>query len=232
MIQHRPKIPQRALALALAALCFAIYAQVRHHEFVDYDDYVTILHYDALEVSSISQAVQVAVTPYHANWIPLTTLSLALDRRLYGEQPRGYLLTNVALHALATAVLFLALAAMTGATWRSAFVAAVFAAHPLHVESVAWANERKDVLCGVFWMLALAAQRGATAFGPALRHGPRVRDPRAARQADGGDAAVRAAAARLLAAAPALAARRAREAADVRRGARDCRRCRGDADPQ
>ena len=146
-----------ALAFALAALCFAIYAQVRHHEFVDYDDYITILHYDALEVYSISEAVRVAVTPYHANWIPLTTLSLALDRWLYGSDPRGYLLTNVALHALASALLFLALDAMTGAPWRSAFVAAVFAAHPLHVESVAWATERKDVLCGVFWMLALAA---------------------------------------------------------------------------
>ena len=146
-----------ALALALSALCFAIYAQVRHHEFVDYDDYITILHYDALEVSSISEAVRVALTPHHANWIPLTTLSLALDRWLHGSEPRGYLLTNVALHALASALLFLALDVMTGAIWRSAFVAAVFAAHPLHVESVAWATERKDVLCGVFWMLALLA---------------------------------------------------------------------------
>jgi len=146
-----------ALSLLLAALCFAIYAQVRHHEFVDYDDYITILNYDALEVSSIPEAVRVALTPYHANWIPLTTLSLALDRWLYGSEPRGYLLTNVALHALASVLLFLALDAMTGAAWRSAFVAAVFAAHPLHVESVAWATERKDVLCGVFWMLALVA---------------------------------------------------------------------------
>jgi tetratricopeptide (TPR) repeat protein len=156
----RTRSLRAAIALGLVAACFAVYAEVRHHEFVDYDDYKGILHRQELEVASLREALAVALSPHHANWVPLSTLSHQLDRRLYGVAPAGHLLTNVALHALASAVLFLALAAMTGATGRSAFVAAVFAVHPLHVESVAWASERKDVLCGLFWMLTLAAHAG------------------------------------------------------------------------
>jgi tetratricopeptide (TPR) repeat protein len=149
-----------AIGFALVAACLAIYAQVGDHEFVDYDDYITIVHNDALSADSLAEALRVAVTPHHANWIPLTTLSLVLDRRLHGSSARGQLLGNVALHALASLLLFLALEQLTRSTWRSAFVAAVFAVHPLHVESVAWASERKDVLCGVFFMLTLYAYAG------------------------------------------------------------------------
>ncbi len=95
--------------------------------------------------------------PYHMNYIPLTLLSLRIDYALYGERPAGYLLTNVALHTASALLLFLALARMTGAVGRSAFVAAVFAVHPLHVESVAWASARKDALSGLFFTLALLA---------------------------------------------------------------------------
>lgn len=80
-----------------------------------------------------------------------------MDYAIWGLRAGGFLLTNVALHAASSAMLFLALARMTGAVWRPAFVAAVFAIHPLHVESVAWVAERKDVLSGLFWMLTLWA---------------------------------------------------------------------------
>ena len=84
---------------------------------------------------------------------PLTWLSLMLDYQLYGLNAGGYHLTNLLLHILSTLLLFWPFNRMTGAIWRSAFVAALFALHPLHVESVAWVAERKDVLSGFFWML-------------------------------------------------------------------------------
>ncbi len=97
-----------------------------------------------------------AITTYHAcNWHPLTWLSHMLDCQLYGLKPGGHHLTNVLLHAAAAILLFLALRRMTGALWPSAWVAAVFAIHPLRVESVAWVAERKDVLSGLFFMLTL-----------------------------------------------------------------------------
>jgi Tfp pilus assembly protein PilF len=97
-----------------------------------------------------------AFTTFHAgNWHPLTWLSLMLDGQLSGNNPFAYHLQNVVLHALNTALLYLTMASMTGARWRSAFVAACFALHPVHVESVVWISERKDVLSGLFWMLTL-----------------------------------------------------------------------------
>jgi protein O-mannosyl-transferase len=92
---------------------------------------------------------------YESNWHPLTWLSHMTDCQLYGLNPRGHHLTNIFFHSLNAALLFLLLIKMTGARWRSAFVAALFALHPLHVESVAWIAERKDVLSGMFWMLTL-----------------------------------------------------------------------------
>ena len=80
-----------------------------------------------------------------------------LDCQLYGLKPAGHHFTNVLLHTIAVILLFLVLRQMTGTLWRSAFVAAVFAIHPLHVESIAWISERKDVLSAVFFMLTLGA---------------------------------------------------------------------------
>ena len=91
------------------------------------------------------------------NWHPLTTISHMLDCQLYGLKAGWHHFTNVLLHTIAAILLFPALEQMTGAFWRSAFVAAVFAIHPLRVESVAWIAERKDVLSGVFFMLTLLA---------------------------------------------------------------------------
>ena len=91
------------------------------------------------------------------DWYPLTSLSHMLDCQLYGLNPAGHYLTNVLLHAAASVLLFLVLLRMTGDLWPSAWVAAVFAIHPLHVESVAWIAERRDVLSGLFFMLTLGA---------------------------------------------------------------------------
>ena len=102
------------------------------------------------------QSIQWAFSNLEAGfWHPLTWLSILADCQFYGLQAWGHHLTSVLLHAASTGVLFLALQRMTGATWRSAFVAGLFGWHPLHVESVAWAAERKDVLSGFFWMLTL-----------------------------------------------------------------------------
>ncbi|NIQ87873.1 MAG: hypothetical protein GWN93_01765, partial [Deltaproteobacteria bacterium] len=96
-------------------------------------------------------------TTDEANWHPLTWLSHMVDCQLYGLNPAGHHLTNVLLHSASTVLLFLILLGMTGSRWRSALVAALFALHPLHVESVAWVAERKDVLSTLFWMLTLWA---------------------------------------------------------------------------
>ncbi|HZO10461.1 MAG TPA: hypothetical protein VFC77_13830, partial [Myxococcota bacterium] len=151
-------LPSRAVvAFALFLLAFALYAPVRHHAFLEYDDDAVIVENPDLALPLDARALRRAFEPSGTNWIPLTALSLHADRRLFGLRPGPALLENAALHAASAALLFLALSALTGARGRSAFVAAVFAVHPLHVESVAWASERKDVLCALFWMLGLCA---------------------------------------------------------------------------
>jgi tetratricopeptide (TPR) repeat protein len=149
--------PHAWIAFLLAAATFAVFHQVRHHEFVGFDDYTYVVHNPNLRDGLGADALLRAFRPYEVNWIPLTWISLQIDYALYGLDAGGYHLTNAAQHALSTILLYLALAAMTGSVWRSAFVAAVFAVHPLHVESVAWVTERKDTLSGVFWMLTLWA---------------------------------------------------------------------------
>jgi len=147
-----------AVAGGLVALTFAVYYPLAGHEFIDYDDPIYILENPNLEGGLRADALLGAFTrPYESNWIPLTWISLQIDHALYGKEPAGYLLTNAALHAASSALLFAALLAMTGSLAPSAFAAAVFAVHPLHVESVAWASERKDVLAGFFWMLGMLA---------------------------------------------------------------------------
>ncbi len=149
--------PHGWIAVLLVAATLAVYYQVRHHEFVAYDDPAHITQNAQLREPFSAAGLARAFRPYDTNWIPLTWISYQLNYALFGLEPAGYLLTNVALHALNAALLYLALVGMTGAHWRSAFVAALFALHPLHVESVAWATERKDVLSGAFWMLTLCA---------------------------------------------------------------------------
>ncbi len=146
------------ICLFLAAITFVVFGQTLKHGFVNYDDdryiYENALVSKGLTQAGIKQAFEHGSL---ANWDPLTTLSHMLDCQFYGLHAGGHHLTNVLLHAASAILLFLALRKMTGATWRGAFVAALFAIHPLHVESVAWVAERKDTLSGLFFMLVLWA---------------------------------------------------------------------------
>jgi tetratricopeptide (TPR) repeat protein len=128
------------------------------HDFVNFDDHIYVYENPLVVKGLSTEGIVGAFTHTHAlNWHPLTTLSHMLDCQLYGLNAGGHHLTNVILHTISVLLLFLVISQMTGGLWRSAFVAALFAIHPLHVESVAWVAERKDVLSGVFFMLTLAA---------------------------------------------------------------------------
>lgn len=148
---------QTEIIVAVPILMVAfIYAPTLKHDFVNYDDtsYVTENRNvnSGLSLRSIGWAF---TSTEESNWHPLTWISHMLDVDLYGLNPGGHHLTNMFLHMLNTLILFALLKSMTGTIWRSAFVAALFAIHPLHVESVAWIAERKDLLCAFFWFLAL-----------------------------------------------------------------------------
>jgi tetratricopeptide (TPR) repeat protein len=145
-----------AVCLALAAVTFAVFGQTALFRFVNYDDNKYVYGNPPVGKGVTIQGLLWALTDDKTDhWHPLTWLSHMLDCQLYGLDAGGHHLTSVALQAAAAALLFLALREMTGSLWRSAFVAAVFAIHPLRAESVAWIAERKDVLSGVFFMLAL-----------------------------------------------------------------------------
>ena len=146
------------ISLALLIATLAVYSQVRDFDFTNYDDpdYVTENQHvrQGLSAGGLAWAFTSA---FAANWFPLTWLSHMLDVQLFGLQSGFHHLTNVVLHAIGAVLLFALFNRMTGDRWRSAFVAFVFALHPLHVESVAWIAERKDVLCALFWFLTLLA---------------------------------------------------------------------------
>jgi protein O-mannosyl-transferase len=152
----RPRLPGWLIALALALVTAALYWPATGHGFVDLDDQLYVSRNPHVKGGLNGQNILWAFSNLEAGfWHPVTWLSIMADCQLYDLRPWGHHLTSLLLHALSTAVLFLALKRMTGTTWRSAFVAALFGLHPLHVESVAWAAERKDVLSGLFWMLSL-----------------------------------------------------------------------------
>jgi tetratricopeptide (TPR) repeat protein len=146
------------ICAALSVLTLAIYYQVHTFDFVSYDDpnYVyRNLHVQAgITVGSVDWALTAGRS---ANWHPLTWLSHTLDWQLFGANAGGPHTVNLIFHIANTLLLFLVLTRMTNALWQSAFVAALFALHPLHVESVAWVSERKDVLSTFFWMLTMWA---------------------------------------------------------------------------
>lgn len=144
------------ILLFLIVGTLAVYLPVKDHEFLLYDDYGYIVKNYYLQPGLTWENIVWAFTSgYAANWHPLTWLSHMLDYQLFGLNPTGHHLHNVLLHLLNSILLFLVMRKMTKAEWASAFVAAVFALHPLHVESVAWASERKDVLSALFWMLTM-----------------------------------------------------------------------------
>ncbi|HSF14185.1 MAG TPA: tetratricopeptide repeat protein [Vicinamibacteria bacterium] len=146
------------VAMALAVATALVYVPVFENELVDYDDDYYISDNPNLELGLSPEGLAWAFTTSRgANWHPITWLSLMLDYELFGISPQWFHAVNVALHAASVVLLFTVFSRMTGSVWPSAFVAAVFGLHPLHVESVAWASERKDVLSGLFWMLTLLA---------------------------------------------------------------------------
>jgi tetratricopeptide (TPR) repeat protein len=144
--------------IALLAAIIAVYSQVATHEFLNYDDPDYVTANTHVQSGFTVAGFTWAFTSLHAaNWIPLTWLSCMLDCQLFGLRPGQHHLMSVAIHAISTLLLYAFLWRATSALWRSAFVAFAFALHPLHIESVAWLAERKDVLSALFWMLTLLA---------------------------------------------------------------------------
>jgi hypothetical protein len=139
------------ICAVLAAITWLVFGQTLGHQFVSFDDPEYV--YGNRDVAAGLSLGGIAWGFTHiiaGNWHPITTISHMLDCQLYGLNASGHHFTNVLLHTIAVILLFLALQQMTGSLWRSGFVAALFAIHPLHVESVAWISERKDVLSAVF----------------------------------------------------------------------------------
>src|SRR6266403_5049343 len=144
--------------LFLGAITWLIFGQTVRHDFVNFDDHVYIYDNPLVTGGLTTSGMVGAFTHPHArNWHPLTTISHMLDCQLYGLKASGHHSTNVLLHTIAVLLLFFVLRQMTSAVWKSAIVATLFAIHPLHVESVAWVSERKDVLSAVFFLLMLSA---------------------------------------------------------------------------
>jgi len=146
------------VCLVLAVVTFVAFEQVRNNDFVNLDDKLYVTENPNVNKGLSGGSVVWAFTSGHAaNWHPLTWLSHMLDCQLYGLNAAGHHITSLLLHILNALLLFWVFKRMTGAIWPSALVAALFAIHPLRVESVAWIAERKDVLSGFFWMLTMIA---------------------------------------------------------------------------
>ena len=147
-----------AIYLLLTGLSLAVFSQTIRHNFVNFDDDVYVYNAPVIQSGLTLKGIAAAfASPHAGNWHPLTTLSHMLDCGLYGLNAGGHHATNVVLHTIAALLLFHVIRQMTGALWKSAILAALFAVHPLHVESVAWVSERKDVLSAVFFFLMLDA---------------------------------------------------------------------------
>lgn len=145
------------ISIVLVAATLAAYEPIRHNDFVSYDDTAYITENPNVTGEITQESVIRAFTTSHmGNWHPLTMLSHMLDCEIFGLNPLGHHFINVLFHILNALLIFWILTATTDAMWPSAFVAAVFALHPLQVESVAWAAERKTVLSGFFWFLTIA----------------------------------------------------------------------------
>ena len=142
----------------MTAATLIAFWQVNHCDFINYDDPSYVTENIHIRHGITTEAIRWAfTTDYAANWHPVTWISHMLDVELFGLKPRWHHLTNLLFHIANTLLLFFVFHRMTKTTWQSAFVAALFALHPLHVESVAWVAERKDVLSTFFWMLTMGA---------------------------------------------------------------------------
>ncbi len=146
------------VCLILALTTFAVFYQVHSFGFVNFDDPEYICDNPNIQAGITLKTIEWAFTAsYAANWHPLTWLSHILDCQLFGLNPAGHHIVSLIFHLANTLLVFLIFKRMTNALWQSAFVAALFALHPLHIESVAWITERKDVLSTFFWLLTMAA---------------------------------------------------------------------------
>lgn len=154
----REKYKQLFVIWGLIIITFTVFWQVREFKFVDYDDdkYVSENEH-ILSGLTVENVVWAFTSPHYFMWHPITSLSHMLDCELFGLKPGWHHLTNLAVHIANTVLLFEILRRMTTRLWPSAFVAAVFALHPLNVESVVWVCERKNVLSVFFWLLTIAA---------------------------------------------------------------------------
>jgi tetratricopeptide (TPR) repeat protein len=158
MKRSRNKSYPLLIPVVIVLATVVAFEPMRHNEFIDYDDDLYVTENPHVIAGLTVESVVWAFTTRHAtNWHPLTWLSHMLDCQMFGVEPFWHHLTSLMFHIASTLLLFYLLRKMTGAVWRSAFVAAAFALHPLHVESVAWVAERKDVLSGLFWMLTILA---------------------------------------------------------------------------
>jgi protein O-mannosyl-transferase len=147
---------QMFILLLLVLTVLIVFWDVQDYDFVHYDDQAYVIENSYVHSGLTSKSISWAFTTGHTGyWHPLTWLSLMLDYELFKLNPGGYHWTNVMFHIANTLLLFLVLNRITGRVWRSSFVAVLFAVHPLHVESVAWISERKDVLSTFFWILTL-----------------------------------------------------------------------------
>ena len=142
------------VSLSLFILTLMVYSQVHNYPFISFDDNQGLLGNPQVRYGFSWSGIAWAFTSaFASNWFPLTWLSHMLDFQLFGADAGWHHLTNVLIHSLSTVLLFALMRRMTGRLWESGFVAFVFALHPLHVESVAWVSERKDVLFAFFWFL-------------------------------------------------------------------------------
>jgi tetratricopeptide (TPR) repeat protein len=146
------------VCLGLIAITALVFGQTIRYEFVNFDDDLYVYNTQGIKAGLTVKGIVAAFTVPHArNWHPLTTISHMLDCQIWALNAGGHHATNIVLHTIAVLLLFSVLQHMTGGLWKSAVVAALFAVHPLHVESVAWVSERKDVLSAVFFFLMLGA---------------------------------------------------------------------------
>lgn len=145
-----------SVCLFLIITTAIVYGQMVTHDFVEFDDGRYVSENPQVKAGFTAESVRWAFSTTHAEfWHPLTWLSLMLDTQIFGMIPGGYLATNLLLHIFSTLLLYLFFKRTTASVWHSGFVAAMFALHPLHVESVAWIAQRKDVLSTLFWMLTM-----------------------------------------------------------------------------
>ncbi len=157
MVKVSSKYWSLCIYVVLALATLAVFRQVYNYDFINYDDFKYVSENSHVKSGLTGAGIVWAFTTGHAsNWHPLTWLSHMLDCQLFGTEAGRHHLSNLLLHVVNALLLFAVFKRMTGSVWRSGFVAAAFALHPLHVESVAWISERKDVLSTLFWMLTMA----------------------------------------------------------------------------